>query len=836
MFSHFRCNLTNYLAKNVALAQAKFKSANFAMMLYPNNFEEKIGFDKIRQQLAALCNGPLGRAFVERMRPSNRYEIVQKLHRQTEELKRMMAAGEHLPESHFLDVNPSLQKAAIEGAFLSEEEFYNLRLSLTTLYQCVEIIDKKPTQEIPHLKELIGEVVVEKSLLAQIERLIDERGKVRDNASPQLQQIRRAIIEQQMQLRKKIDQLLRQLKTEGFAAEDAQPTIREGRLVIPLPVEHKRRMKGIVHDTSASGQTIFIEPAEVVEMNNEIRELIAQERREVIRILTQLTAQLRPHVEKLKKGYFFLGLIDFIRAKARFALQWRAIFPQLHNKPALQWMGARHPLLEQHLQEIGKKIVPLNIRLDEKNRILLISGPNAGGKSICLKTVGLLQYMLQCGIPVPVEEGSQAGIFQRFFIDIGDEQSIDNDLSTYSSHLKNMKAFLELADEHSLCLIDEFGTGTEPQLGGAIAEAILEQLNQKKVYGVITTHYANLKLFAEHTSGIINGAMRYNVEALEPLFELEIGKPGSSFALEIAQKIGLPRWVIQKAREKLGKEKIDMEKLLRDLEIERQFYREKSAQLQAERAQLAHTQAEYARLRHFLETHRKQLLNEAKAQAQQLLQEANQKIENTIRQIRQQQAAKEVTRQLRQELEEFRQQLQPEQIPPAISDEAPTNTVELETTPIQPGDYIRLKGTDTLGQVISIKGKEATISIGELKSTVKLDRLEKISRQSYRQLMPEKPTASVTLPGIDLSEKMARFSLELDIRGCRAEEALAQVEQFIDDAIMLNHQHLRIIHGKGDGILRNVIREHLRKRKEVLHLQDEHADRGGAGITLVTLR
>lgn len=805
-------------------------------MLYPKNFEDKIGFDKIRQQLAEWCSGPLGRAFVQRMRFSERYDVVHKLQSQTEEFRRLLASGETFPEGNFLDVSESLQKAAIEGAFLSEEEFFDLRLSLGTLHKCLEIIGKKDDKEIPHLKELSGGLAIDKLLLSEIERVIDERGKVRDNASPELRDIRSSILREQASVRKKIEQILRSLKSEGIASDEAQLTVREGRIVIPLPAEYKRRIKGFVHDTSASGQTVFIEPAEVLEINNEIRELMAEERREIVRILTRLTTRLRPHVDDLKKGYFFLGLMDFIRAKARFAMHFKAIFPELHKKTTLQWTAARHPLLQQHLQEAGRNIVPLNIRLDDKNRILLISGPNAGGKSVCLKTTGLLQYMLQCGLPIPVEEGSRAGIFQHLFIDIGDEQSIDNDLSTYSSHLKNMKAFLQLADNQSLCLIDEFGTGTEPQFGGAIAEAILEQLNERKVYGIITTHYANLKFYAENTPGIINGAMRYNVEALEPLFELEIGKPGSSFALEIAQKIGLPRVVTQSARQKVGKDKIDIEKLLKDLEIEKQFYKEKNDALQTEKQLLAKTQTEYNRLRDFIETNRKQLINEAKAEAKRMVQEANQKIENTIRQIREQQAEKESTKQLRQKLETFRQQLQPEEIK-TISKPANVEKpeIELDNSPIEAGDYIRLKGTETVGEVVSIKGKEASIVIGELKSTVKINRLEKISRKSYRQLMPEKVSASSNVR-IDLNEKMSHFSFDLDVRGKRAEEALTEVSQFIDDAIMLSHQNLRIVHGKGDGILRTLIRDHLRKYKEVLRLEDEHADRGGAGITLVTLR
>jgi len=805
-------------------------------MLYPKNYEEKIGFDKIRGLLAAECNGPIGQAFVHRMRFTDRYEVILKLLTQTEEFRKIIASGESFPDSHYLDVADALQKATLEGAFLNEDEFYDLKRSLETLFKCIDFFAKKDPATYPQLKELSGAVVLDKTILKAIDQVIDERGKVKDNASPRLREIRSAVIAAQSTVRKRLDQLLRSLKSDSLVQEEASLTIREGRMVIPVPAEYKRRVKGFVHDTSASGQTVYIEPAEILEINNEIRELEYEERYEIVRILTTLTTKLRPEVEPLKKGYFFLGLIDFIRAKARFAHRTKGIFPELHAKPLIQWIAARHPLLELHLKELGRSIVPLNLQLDDKNRVLLISGPNAGGKSITLKTTGVVQYMLQCGLLPTIEEGSRVGLFEHLFIDIGDEQSIDNDLSTYSSHLKNMKSFLQFADAKSLCLIDEFGTGTEPQLGGAIAEAILQALNEKKVFGVITTHYANLKYFAQTAPGIINGAMRYDVAKLEPLFQLDIGKPGSSFALEIAQKIGLPRTVTAAAREKVGKDTIDMEKLLRDLEREKKEFEEQNRTLADKQRQLEKTLAEYTKLRDFVEQNRKQLLNEAKAEAKTLLRDANQKIEQAIREIRETQADKDRTKAVRQTLEEFKAELKPVAVTVASTQPIEqAGEIELEGGEIQVGDYVQLKDANSVGEVLAIKGKEATVAFGELKTTLKLARLQKISRRSYRELNPVKKSTYVAT-GIDMNEKAANFNLDLDVRGQRAEDALAEVEQFIDDAIMLSHQHLRVVHGKGDGILRTLIRERLRKYREVAQVEDDHADRGGPGVTVVRLR
>jgi DNA mismatch repair protein MutS2 len=801
-------------------------------MLFPKNFEEKTGFDKIKELLAEECSGPLGKAFVNRIKVSDKRDHIEKLLSQTHEFCHILSSGEYFPASHFLDVSNSLQKASLEGAFLSEEEFFNIRLSLNTLRQCLEFFARHDAGQYPQLHALTSGISFSKALLSEIDRVIDDRGQVRDNASPELKEIRSQILSEQSRIRKKLDQLLRSYKAQGLVKDDAQLTIREGRMVVPVAAEYKRRISGFVHDASASGQTVFIEPAEVLEINNEIRELEYREKREIVRILTKLTAMLRPETEALKKGYFVLGVIDFIRAKARLALQMKAVKPHLLAKPGLHWNQARHPLLYLNFSRQNRKVVPLNISLNEQNRILLISGPNAGGKSVCLKTVGLIQYMMQCGLLVPVEEGSASGIFKNFFLDIGDEQSLENDLSTYSSHLRNMKTFAQFADGHSLCLIDEFGTGTEPQIGGAIAEAILEALNQQGTFGVITTHYANLKYFADNTTGIVNGAMRYDVEHLEPLFELEMGRPGSSFALEIAQKTGLPRSIVQAARKKAGKTQIDVEKLLRELENEKSRYQDKQREMEISQRHLDKTLGEYKQLKEFIETHRKQLLNEAKAEAKALLRDANQRMEQAIKEIKESQADKEKARELRKSIENFKEQLQEE---PVETTALQPDELELESGEIQEGDYVKLDDQATVGEVIELKGKQALVRIGELKTTIKLNRLSKISRKSYRQLNPEIQKTQRSA-GIDMNEKMAHFSMNLDLRGKRAEEAIVEVNQFIDNAIMLNFEHLRIVHGKGDGVLRNLIRDQLRKMKQVARLEDEHADRGGAGVTLVTLR
>lgn len=807
-------------------------------MLYPQNIEQKIGFDKIRELIADQCVSSLGRAFVEKIRFSDDYKIIDRLIRQVAEFKLILQTESGFPEQNYIDVSDALARASIEGAFIGQEQFFEIKLSLRTIQQIIHFFKNKEEVIYPELKTLTSNSLPVSDndgwggVISQIDRIIDERGKVRDSASPELADIRRRLVAEQNDLRKTLERILRTARNSGWIGDEMSLTIRDGRMVIPILSEHKRKLKGFVHDESATGQMAFIEPAEVLEANNEIRELEARERREIVKILEKLTAFLRPYVPALRKAYLFLGLVDFIRAKAKFALSINATAPLLVEHQALEWYRATHPLLYLAHQKQNKAIVPLSIKLDHENRIVLVSGPNAGGKSVMLKTIGLVQYMAQCGLLVPASPDSKVGIFKNIFIDIGDEQSIENDLSTYSSHLTNMKHFVNFSNKYTLFLIDEFGTGTEPSLGGAIAESILEQLLRSKAYGVINTHYTNLKVFANKNSGTINGAMKFDAEHLEPMYELEIGKPGSSFALEVAQKIGLPKQVVDNAKRKLGTQQIDFEKLIKELEIERKVFADRNKEFVEKNQQLKNTLEQYNGLKSFLETEKKKILNDAKAQAKELLKETNRKIETTIKEIKEGKADKDITRLIRQELQNFEtQELKPEKVEEqkSVSEEW-----ELEKGEIIAGSFVRIKGQPTIGEVLSLKGKDAEIAIGELKTNVKLNRLEKMSRKEFRDAVKESIKPRMT--GIDLNEKMMNFSFNLDLRGKRGEEALGVVDNLMNDAIMLGYPELRIIHGKGDGILRNLIRQHLRTYKQVAGMSDEHADRGGQGVTIVRMK
>ncbi|TDB61172.1 endonuclease MutS2 [Arundinibacter roseus] len=802
-------------------------------MLYPKNLEQKLGFDRLREWLREACVSSLGRAFVDKIRFSDNFGLVDKLVRQTAEMRQIMQIGQDFPSQNYLDATPYVQRAAIEGTMLMLDEFFDLKVSLATIRQCLRFFEDQEADAYPLLGEYAKTIRVERTVTDAIDRIIDERGHIRDNASPELIQIRRRLISEQVSVRKRLDSMLRMAKNSGWISEDVSLTVRNGRMVIPIAAEHKRKFKGFVHDESATGQTVFIEPTDVLEANNAIRELEYEERREINRILTRLTDQLRPYVPELLKAYQFLGLMDFLRAKAKLAAEMDAINPPFENKPAVVWHNARHPLLHLTFRKANKSVVPLSIELHPKQRILIISGPNAGGKSVALKTVGLIQYMYQCGLLVPMREDSTMGFFQNIFIDIGDEQSLENDLSTYSSHLTNMRQFVTLATKKTLFLIDEFGTGTEPGLGGAIAEAILEDLTQSGAYGVINTHYTNLKVLADKTDGLVNGAMRFDGEHLEPLYQLEIGRPGSSFAFEIATKIGLPKAIIEKAKQKLGTQQVNFEKLLKELDIERRVFTEKNLEVGIKERKLAQQLAEYTALKTTLENNEKRIVNEAKQKAKLLVSEANQRIETTIREIKESKADREITREARQTLEQFnKKELKPELVEEILPDEV---EFEPETGAIVAGSYVRIIGQTAVAEVLSLKGKDAEVRIGDLKSTMKLNRLEKVSNKTYREVTGEKKIRTAT-GGVDLNERHLNFSFNLDIRGKRGEEALGVLDQFMDNALMLGYDELRVVHGKGDGILRTLVRNHLRSYKQVTSMQDEHADRGGAGVTIVKLR
>ncbi|RPA66756.1 endonuclease MutS2 [Cyclobacteriaceae bacterium YHN15] len=794
-------------------------------MLYPKNLEEKINFLKIRELIKEECTSSLGVDFVEKMSFSKDQKLISRLLDQTEEFKKIIESGDLFPSSNFTNIHPYLEKAKIEGTFLYEDEFHEVKLSLFTLSRCIEFfLDHE--QEYPQLFQLLGLVNLNNDLLRAIERIIDEKGKIRNNASKELSLIRSQILYEENRLRKVLERIFKDAKAKGLTPDDASITIRGGRMVIPVLAENKRKIKGFIHDESATGQTVFLEPAEVLDINNELKDLEYMERREIQKILTQLTDTLRPYIPELRKAFHFLGMVDFIRAKARFAIKTGSNRPLIEKARQLNWFNAKHPLLNFALRQQGKKIVPLNIQLDHNRRLLVISGPNAGGKSVTLKTVALVQYMLQCGLLVPLDPHSVCSVFDSFFIDIGDEQNIENDLSTYSSHLMSMKYFTQFADKKTILFIDEFGTGTEPQFGGAIAEGILLALNKTGAYGIITTHYGNLKQVAAKNQGMVNGAMRYDVDKLEPLYQLEIGKPGSSFALEIASKIGISKDILGYAKEHIGEERVKYDRLLTKLENEKTKYEQIMAENLRKERLLDQRLKEYNQLKETVEKNQKQYIQEAKAEAKALLDQVNKKIEGSIREIKESKADKDVAKRVRAEIEELKVQVRPEK---KIIHSPEVKVLEGE---MQVGDYVRLKDNGAIAQVISLKKKEAEISIGDLKSTVKISRLEKIS---FGEMKKEKKTFAKRT-GYDTNSKMMDFSPNLDIRGKRGEEILAIVQNFVDDGYMLGLKDLRIVHGKGDGILREITRNLLRGMNQVAKLEDEHADRGGSGVTLVTLK
>jgi len=793
-------------------------------MLYPQNLEQKLGFDKIRTQLIEACESSLGQQFVGKIKYSKERTAIERWLIQTDEFVHIIQSGELFPNSNYIDITPYLKKAEVENSYLIEEEFYNLILSFKTLDRCLDFFSGH-REDYPELSELTHPVLFDADLLWSLDKRFDDRGKLHDHASDLLFEIRKGIEQEQRRLRKVLDGVLRRAQKEGYTPDDVNITIRDGRMVIPVLAEHKRRIKGFVHGESATGQTVYLEPGEVLEINNEVKELQYAEQREVIRILTELTDRLRPEIPNLSGVVQFLGLIDFIRAKARLSIEIEAVKPLWKSQKGFDWKQARHPILLLAHKEQNKEVVPLDIRLDSHNRVLLISGPNAGGKSVCLKTVGLLQYMFQCGLLVPVREDSEFGIFRDLFIDIGDEQSIENDLSTYSSHLVNMKQLLAHVNKGTLFLIDEFGTGTEPQFGGAIAESILSELKDSKGLGVITTHYGNLKEFADKQPGLINGAMKYDLKQLQPLYQLEIGKPGSSFALEIAQKIGLPKSTIDKAKERVGVKQVSFDQMLGQLESQKYEVDKAERRVKSKEKELDELTSQYEELKKHLEGQQKEVIRKAKAEASALVAGANKKIERVIREIREEQADKEKVKSLRKELETVKKKTQPEPAP------LPTKAVILPAEgKIEKGSYVRIQGQETVARVTAIKGKDAELAIGGLSSIVKLKRLEKVSRKDFRQ-----ETQVQESRGVALNQKMADFSGKLDIRGYRAEEVIPRLEQYLDDALLLGQTELYIVHGKGNGVLRQVVRTHLKTYKEVTDFRDEHADRGGAGVTIITL-
>jgi len=824
-------------------------------MIYPQNFEEKIGFDKIRERISARCLSTLGVEKVDEMAFSSQYDPIRKQLYQTHEFVRIIQEEDNFPSDHFFDMRESLKKIRVEGTYLLEKELFDIRRSLETInaivhfFQTPSLSGRGQGERLyPHLQELTTNVATFPQLTKQIDQILDKYGEIKDNASPELSNIRKQLSQIVNSISKTLNSILRTAQSEGLVEKDVTPTMRDGRLVIPISPAFKRKLKGIVHDESASGKTVFIEPAEVVEANNKIRELENEEKREIVRILTALTNQIRPDIPEILLSYQLLAEIDFIRAKALLAIELEAILPVIEAKPQIDWIRAIHPLLYLSHKKQNKLVVPLDVELNpEKGRLLLISGPNAGGKSVCLKTAGLLQYMLQCGMLIPIGERSKTGIFKDILLDIGDEQSIENDLSSYSSHLTNMKFMVKNANPQSLILIDEFGGGTEPQIGGAIAEALLNRFNEKQSFGIITTHYQNLKAFAENHEGIVNGAMLYDRHEMQALFKLSIGQPGSSFAIDIARKIGLPEDVIAEASDKVGKDYIDMDKYLQDIIRDKRYWESKRQNIRQQEKRLEEQSERYQSQLEKMESQRKEILSQAKTDAERMLSETNAIIEKTIREIKEAQAEKEKTKEVRKTLDSFKQNItddkrvvisgkrenkkhpSPVTRHPSLVTRHPS-----PVTPIKSGDTVRIKGQQTIGQVLEIKGKTVIVAFGAIKTSTKLEQLEKVSNNQQKKETARASTIH-TNNADTFSEKKLHFKTEIDIRGMRGDEALQAIIYYIDDAIQCNAGRVRILHGTGTGALRQIIRDYLKTVQGIKHFQDEHVQFGGAGITVVEL-
>ena len=848
-------------------------------MIYPNTFENKIGFNEIRTLLRERCLSSLGKEEIDKIAFMDDMKAINTQLARVREFRKLQEEAEDFPISYFFDVRQSVARLRLEGTHLEEDELFDLRRSMGTICDIVAYLNRcdedeasisqdgwkhEPVYPYPALQELADGVMTYPQILQRIDQILDKFGKIRDTASPELNNIRRELAKTEGSISRTLYSILRSAQSEGLIEKDVTPAMRDGRLVIPIVPTMKRKIKGIVHDESASGKTLFVEPTEVVEANNRVRELEAEERREIIRILNEIAKTIRPHVPQILASYKLLAQIDMIRAKAELAKLIGGIEPEVGKYPLIDWIEATHPLLRLSLEKQGKKVVPLEIMLTRNKRMLIISGPNAGGKSVCLKTVGLLQYMLQCGLSIPMSERSKAGIFQNILIDIGDEQSIEDDLSTYSSHLTNMKNMMKSANDRTLILIDEFGTGTEPQIGGAIAEAVLKQFCIKKAYGVITTHYQNLKHFADSHEGVVNGAMLYDRHQMQALFQLQIGQPGSSFAIEIARKIGLPEQVIHDASEIVGSDYIQSDKYLQDIVRDKRYWESKRQTIHQREKQMEQTISKYESELTDLEKSRKEVLAKAKERAEELFKESNKKIENVIREIREKQAEKEETKKLRDSLKDFKEgiadidkQTEDDKIARKMAqilrrkdnknkrkkekEEKATDATSLQNSTItqtqnskfKEGDTVRIKGTTTVGTIESIQDKNVVVIFGGLRSTTAIKKIEHATPPKKEEPRPYMTVGKQTRETID--SKKLNFKQDLDVRGMRGEEALNAVMYFIDDATLVGMSRVRILHGTGTGILRQLIRQYLATVPAVTSYKDEHVQFGGAGITVVDL-
>ena len=830
-------------------------------MIYPTNFEQKIGFDRVREQVAALCSMSVARERVLGEKFSVSRKEIERRQESADEMRQMLMIDPATPRDEYPDMEAVMAKLGVEGAFLTVEEVVVLRRALTAVGNMVGFVLSRPQTQYPRLHKRSESVCVFPDIIRRINQIVDDEGGVKDTATPELLTIRRAIRQHEGQVAKRLQQVLANAKKAGIVDAEAMISIRDGRAVIPVSAANKRKLNGFIQDESATGRTFYIEPVEVVELNNELKELEYAERREVVRLLTVFTEELAPDAEPITAAGEYLADMDVLRAKARWAIENSAGKPIVSLDDRLVLRKAFHPLLAQTLKREKKELVKLDMQLDKQKHILVISGPNAGGKSVCLKTTGMVQYMFQCGFPVTAAETSELPIFEHICLDIGDEQSMDNDLSTYSSHLLNMKNTLQAASPRTLVLIDEFGSGTEPVIGGAIAESILERLLEKGCYGVITTHYSNIKYYATGTEGVANGAMMFDVQNIRPLFKLEQGKPGSSFAVEIARKIGLPEDIIRRASDKAGSDHINLERQLREIARDKHYWSQKRDRIRQTDRKVEELESTYAEQLSRIKDERKEILQKAKAEAQQLIADANRQIENTIRTIKEAQAEKELTRLARRELDDFKSEVEQTETSSFAADKVEREMERLQRRkarreenkkrqgqepvaqksepmaapkPIEVGAKVKIEGQEVLGVVQSIKGKKAQVAFGQILTVVDKDKLKVVSNAEYKKSV--KPVTPRTVLSVDISSRKLNFKDSVDVRGMRATEALEVVQDLVDDALMVGVGGVTILHGKGTGALKEEIRRYLRSISEVASATDEHADRGGAGITVVRFK
>lgn len=821
-------------------------------MIYPSTFENKLGFTIIREYLRGLCLSPLGQRNVDAMEFISNFTTLNILLQQVSEMKDICMSTATFPTSHYFDITDMLRRIHIIGSFPELQEAFDLLRSLKAIQSILTFFKSSEQKKYKHLCDVASLVQFDKSVIETLDSILNQQGAVRDNASAKLSEIRADLNGKVREVSKRMGRIMKEAQNQGWIDNEALLSIHEGRLVIPILSVNKRKLKGIIHDESATGKTVFIEPEEIVELNNLIRELEHAERREIVLILIHFADSIRPLIDQMLNWYDFLAMIDFVRSKALFAMKVESYLPSLLEKPVWECYGALHPLLYLHLKNEGKPIVPLNLQLNNQSRILVISGPNAGGKSVCLQTVGLLQYMLQCGMLIPVKPASEMGIFNNIFIDIGDEQSIENDLSTYSSRLMNMKYFLKNASSDTLVLIDEFGSGTEPMIGGAIAESILDSLNKKGCFAVITTHYTNLKLYAMNNEGVSNGAMLYDTSQLRPLFELRIGEPGSSFAFEIARKIGLPEDILSCAEQKVGQEHIEFDKNLREIIRDKHYWERKRETIRSNEKRLEQMVDQYSEELENISKLRKETLSKAKQQAEAMLLGVNKQIELTIREIKEAQAEKQRTQESRKNLEHKKQEITQFDL---SKEEAITQKIEQikqqqerrkvkkklssepfltqEDSSIVVGDTVKFKDNpDMSGEVTELSGQQATVVIGNMKINAHYENLQKISENEIKKPHIAPPRENQ----IDLLKRRVQYKPRIDVRGYRGDEAMKTITNFIDESIMMGESEVSILHGKGNGILRELIRGYLKTISEVTSFTDAHVEHGGAGITIVQLK